>query len=69
MVLILDLITNSNFAKYINEIKQILESVLGIYLYFIYTIKQSKNHMTPFCEYYLVLLQKRVKKQNIHFKK
>jgi len=42
IIYIIDLLSNHLIKKYINDIEQILHSIIGIYLYFISIFKKIK---------------------------
>lgn len=43
MILLVELIATATLKKYLPEIKQILESLLGLYLYLLSELKQAKQ--------------------------
>ncbi len=42
---------------------------MGLYLYFLYELKQRRGNLSPFAERSLSLLQGSVRRYNMHFKK
>lgn len=69
MIISIDLLATSRLQRHLHEINQVLLSIMGMYLYFLYACKRIRGELSENCEKWLLTFQRKVHQHNIHLKK